>query len=307
MEEKVPSFLERIKSDNKSTRNIFLILLGICLFIFLCNYRHIYNTLTGPHAVETVELMKPGIKRVVVVEGPLRRFGTRQTTKEWKGLEVGSAREAGLYYLSATSNASFLVFSEKQIEPPVTGRLKRFSKEEAKGLPESDRLSRWYVDAGRGKWYDTNLFMWIAVPAFFIFLPFFFMSLFKKPMEHPVIKQLAEWGDPETLMREIDADMNRHPEQVSERSFFSKDWGILFWVMTIFRAEDIRSISMVVDEGNKQTQRIVFHLVDGEEHRWDIKQNEEGAKILDTLLKIYRTKCTAAMRRLVERRRAERQ
>lgn len=301
MEKKTPSLLDHVKSDNKTTKQAFLILLGICLFIFLCNFRHIYNVFTGPHAVESVNLMKPGMKRFVAVDGPLRWFGTRQSSKTKKDVELGEGRETGIYYLGATSNASFIVFSEMQIEPPVSGRLTRFSKTEAESMPKSDRLSPWYVDAGQGKWYDTNLFMWVAVPLFFLLLPFFIMSLFSKPMEHAAIKRLAEWGDTDTLIREIDADMNRQPERVTKQCFCSNNWMILFWGMEIFRPQDIRSISLAVNEANKKVLEIVFHLVDGKEHKWGIKHNDEATQILNTLVSTYRTKCTAPMKALVRR------
>jgi len=304
MENQVPSFMDRVKSDDKTTRGCFYIVLGLCLLTFICSYRHIYNVLTGPHAVESVNVMKPGIKRNVIVDGPLRSFGTRETTREWKGIELGSGSTSGAYYLSATSNASFLVYSYggKELKPPVTGRLKRFSKEEAATLPKSDRLSHWYVDAGRGKWYDTSLFMWAAVPVFFLSLPFFIMGFFKKPTEHAAIKKLGEWGDSDTLIREIDADMNRHPQQVTKQSFFSKDWAILFWGMEILRPQDIRSSSLVYDKAkNKYILKVVFHLVDGKDHNWEIKRNKEATKILDTLLKTYPDKCTPQMKTLAER------
>lgn len=295
MEKRILGLLDRAKADNKTDRYGFLILLGICLFIFLCNFLHIYNVVTGPHAVESVDVMKPGIKRNVIVEGPLRLFGSRKVTKE-----CGLEREEGIYYISATSNATFLIFSEKQEEAPVSGRLKRFSREEAKTLPKSERISRWYVDAGQGKWHDSNLFMLVTVPIFFVLLPMCFMSFYSKPMDH-LSKKLAEWGDTDTLIREIDADMNRHPERVTDKCFFSNDWAILFLGLRILRPQDFRSISLSVNEANKKVLKVDFHLVDGKDHSLKIEHDEEGIEILDTLLNTYRDKCTPAMKTLVRR------
>ena len=144
----------------------------ICIVIFSFNFIYLYNLAIGPTNIAKVDLASPGLIRYVEGSGHIRKIGSGET----KTLKL----EIQGYFLLEDGDKRILIRHDPDFQASgVSGRLEKLSKDEQEAFGMIPNLAPRKINAYVSYAWGTNLFMFIAMPAFPVALLLLLIRLIK--------------------------------------------------------------------------------------------------------------------------------
>ena len=218
------SLQELASDDLRGKQKLTLIVLVACLGIFGLHWKYFYNIATGPHEASTVNFEDPGAVQYVKSEGTFVKVGSSTSRK--LGIEVGT------YRLHEVGDVRVLVHTEPDFEgKTVSGRVEAVPKDVRESMGDELGAAPYMINAYVSYWLSPNLIMLITMVVFPIAVLVFLRQKLrgKDPMGHPQIAKLKEFGNPMTVVSEIEADMERNgvPEN-GLPVYLSDRWMVFF-------------------------------------------------------------------------------
>jgi hypothetical protein len=235
------------------------------------NSRYIRNFLSGPFHMQEADLLEvkdpdTAPRYFVRVSGSRTiETGIQEiTTEKRNGTEV-SRRVSGIYYALLTGEHWLIVKSESGMPTNVEGSLETMPSNlyaEVFSTPEDKRVAAYfypfYLDATGFRYVG---YWGIVVGAFYLLILFYYvrrpLRWLQDPMTHPVMQRVKQWGEPFSVSREVERELEHHKNFKYGRFTFTDKYLVekAFFQFNIFRFEDLLWAYKHV------TQRRVYYVI----------------------------------------------
>jgi hypothetical protein len=205
------SVLTSAKRDASTAIRASIAIAVVCTAVLGVNWKYLYNFAEGPFRFDAALAASPGPREFVRAEGAFMPTGWAQesTLRLLRGLV--ETRSTNAQYLAMLVDDRLLIvkapvdFGGRVIE----GRLVELPAAIQASLGTSAPSYPWMIQSTTGYRWDFNLFVLIAAPLFVIAVALLVSSLWQSGnvVRHPMIGQLARYGEPVEVARTIDAEV----------------------------------------------------------------------------------------------------
>jgi hypothetical protein len=187
------------------------VLVAICGAVLAWNWRHVYNSITGPYPFDAALAAAPGAREFVRVSGTMVPTGVVEelTVRLLRG--AAETKSVTAQYLAMNvSDRILIVKTDKDFSgSTVEGQLVPLPLNVTGSLPARMPTYPWMIDAEYGYRWHTNLFLMIAAPLFVLLLPFWLNALWtiRSPASHSALSRLKRFGTLDQVVTKIEDEL----------------------------------------------------------------------------------------------------
>lgn len=253
--------LRAARDSAKSTVNLAIVFIVLCLIVLGFNWRYVYNLFSGPVPLTGALATNPGAREFVTVEGKLIPTGaTQQTTLKFKGLKIDESKSADYMMLALDGRFVVVKVPANFTGNTVQGRLEELPEE----LKSTPLFYPWMVVEIDYR-IHTNLFVWLTALVLPLALLLLAFGLWRvaKPENTWAIRRLKSYGSPHLVMAAIDAELSAQgcPGRVLPITF-APSW-VIVWepCLVIFPRNEIAGITLERRVKASDSKTTVKHVI----------------------------------------------